>query len=676
MAASLLLLAFFGREIHGNFTAKSLVQRLRTAQLQQVPGIVAQLDGYRKWADPLLQDAVANGAEDSSDKLHASLALLPVDSQQVDYLYGRLLAAEPEQVAIICGALADHREELTDRLWTDVPRPANGREQQFLCTAAALAAFCPDDPRWEENRAETARQLALVSSFFVKYWMDALRPVRGSLLAPLAAVARDPARTDVERSHAADILADYAKDQPELLAELIADAQDAQFAVLFPVLQAHGETAVGGLSSLVEKHAAAYSTSPANEKEVLAKRQANAAVALLRMGRGDQVWPLLKHSPDPRLRSYLIHRFAPLGARAEMLLAPIGDDREEPSIRQALLLGLGEFNPATLPDEIRRSLVLRLLDLYEHHPDAGVHGAADWLLRKWKQGDLVQELDRKLAESHPQRQDRQAKSPRGWFVNRRGQTLAIVPGPTKFTMGSPTTEAQRQEDEGQHEVGLSYTFAIGAKEITVAEYGQFLNENTTVARFNIQQYAPAADCPQVAVDWYDAARYCNWLSDKDGIPKEQWCYVEQDKTVRPAADFLQRRGYRLPTEAEWEHACRAGTVTARYYGETEELLDKYGWHVRNSGGRAQSVGVLKPNDFGLFDLYGNAMEWCNDRYGRFEGGVAHDPLGASEASDRVLRGGGWSLVGSDCRSADRLGYTPDIRNLYFGFRLAAVQSSK
>ncbi len=682
-----LLLGVVGRgmmEAMACFGALVLVEAISSAETAQLPQYLWAVEPLEH-GPPLpsrmllisrLRTMYAESEPDSRDRLHASLALLPVDRAQVDYLYDRLLGAQPHEVPVIRDALARHKDQLLDRLWGVAESPKTSEESQRLRAAAALAHYDLENPRWDEVHEVVASDLVRVPAVYLAAWLESFRPVREKLLPGLAAVYRDPARSDVERSHAADVLADYAKDQPELLAELIADAQDAQFAVLFPVLQAHGEKAVAGLSSLIDKHAAAYSASSATEKEVLAKRQANAAVALLRMGRGATVWPLLKHSPDPRLRSYLIHRFAPLGARAEMLLAPVGDDREEPSIRQALLLGLGEFDPATLPKELREPLLLRLLHLYEHHGDAGVHGAADWLLRKWKHVDQVQELDRKLAENHPQRQGRQARSPRGWFVNGRGQTLAVVPGPTKFTMSSPTTEAQRQADEAQHEVSLSYTFAIGAKEITVAEYAQFLKEDTNVAPIDIQRQAPTADCPQVAVDWYGAARYCNWLSDKDGIPEEQWCYVEQDKTVRPAPDFLQRRGYRLPTEAEWEHACRAGTVTARYYGETDELLDKYGWYVRNSGERSQGVGQLKPNDFGLFDLYGNAFEWCNDWYGRFEGGRAHDPVGPSEASGRVLRGGSWLYEARRCRSAFRLSYLPEYRFHNIGFRLAAVQSSE
>src|SRR6516225_191938 len=114
-----------------------------------------------------------------------------------------------------------------------------------------------------------------------------------------------------------------------------------------------------------------------------------------------------------------------------------------------------------------------------------------------------------------------------------------------------------------------------------------------------------ADLPVVGIDWYMAARYCNWLSKKEGIPEEEWCYEIHGNEFRLKANYLSRRGYRLPTEAEMEFATRAGASTARYYGETEELLPKYAWYLRNSQEQTWPVGSLKPNDLGLFDVQGN-----------------------------------------------------------------------
>ena len=124
--------------------------------------------------------------------------------------------------------------------------------------------------------------------------------------------------------------------------------------------------------------------------------------------------------------------------------------------------------------------------------------------------------------------------------------------------------------------------------------------------------------------WYQAAAYCNWLSQQQKLPEDQWCYEISETDLRaikngdpPAAmklkeNYLSLTGYRLPTEAEMEYATRAGAVTSRYYGETEELLAKYAWYIKNSKEKTWPVGSLKPNDLGLFDVQGNVFTWCQE----------------------------------------------------------------
>ena len=118
--------------------------------------------------------------------------------------------------------------------------------------------------------------------------------------------------------------------------------------------------------------------------------------------------------------------------------------------------------------------------------------------------------------------------------------------------------------------------------------------------------------------------YCNWLSEQEGLPKDQWCYLPNEagayaEGMTIPADVLERTGYRLPTEAEWEYACRAGAVTSRYYGHSIDLLDAYAWYQANSKEHAWTCGSLLPNDLGLFDMLGNVFEWCQDQHGRVRG---------------------------------------------------------
>jgi formylglycine-generating enzyme required for sulfatase activity len=193
--------------------------------------------------------------------------------------------------------------------------------------------------------------------------------------------------------------------------------------------------------------------------------------------------------------------------------------------------------------------------------------------------------------------------------------------------------------------------------------------------------SPGPDCP-IGVSWYDAAKYCRWLSEREGIAEEQMCYppvAEIEKCwggntpLRLPADYLQRTGYRLPTEAEWEHACRAQTATAYSFGGAAGLLDRYGWYIMNAEQRTWPVGQKRPNDVGLFDMHGNVLQWCQDVYrdlGHEDVEDKEDLKNVRNTDSRSSRGGAFEVHALSARSSNRVGRPAGDRYTAIGFRPA------
>jgi len=261
------------------------------------------------------------------------------------------------------------------------------------------------------------------------------------------------------------------------------------------------------------------------------------------------------------------------------------------------------------------------------------------------------------------------------FTNSIGMKFVLIPEGT-FTMGSPSDESGRGNDERQHRVTLSKGFYMQTTEVTVGQWRAFIQDTGfrtdaetkggayiwTGEKWELKAgyywdnpgFSQGEDNPVTCLSWNDVQEFIRWLSRKEG------------------------KSYRLPTEAEWEYACRAGSTTAFANGGITELLcgydpnlDAMGWYCGNSGKKTHPVAQKNPNAWGLYDMHGNVYEWCQDWCEKdYPSGHVTNPKGPSSGKYRVLRGGGWGNDARNCRSAFRGGDRPDYRYGYVGFRVA------
>jgi formylglycine-generating enzyme required for sulfatase activity len=232
------------------------------------------------------------------------------------------------------------------------------------------------------------------------------------------------------------------------------------------------------------------------------------------------------------------------------------------------------------------------------------------------------------------------------FKNSAGMEFVLIK-PGKFLIGSPEDEPGRYTGERPHRVNLTKPFYLQATEVTQGQWQALMGNNPASHK------GCGNNCPIEQVSWDDVQRFIQKLNQKEGTDK-----------------------YRLPTEAEWEYACRAGSTSAFPNGPITMLqcgvdanLDAIGWYCGNSKDAIKPVAGKKPNAWGLYDMLGNVQEWCQDWFGPYPDDEVVDPKGPKKGSYRVMRGGVWYSPARDVRCASRFGSPPHYRFRYIGFRL-------
>jgi serine/threonine protein kinase len=385
--------------------------------------------------------------------------------------------------------------------------------------------------------------------------------------------------TENQKLAAALVLASADREYAEFCYDRLLKAKPDELVPIARLLSEREKDLVSRLAEVLEE--APKPGQPSDEEQD--RRRANAACVLIALRGDERGWSLLRFVADPQARSFLIATLGPAGVAPESLVARLKDPRTSCSSRRALIQSIGDVPRLAWPPDLYASVVKSLPAVYRDDPDAGVHGAAKWLLLQWGLGAEIKRIDDELARNPNVAPGFQ------WRISREGLTLITVDDRT-----------------------LDRVFEVSDTEITV-EFYQGFDRNVDYS----PEISPERACPINGVSYYEAAAFCNWLSSCEGLPEREACYepmkagVDIEGTAyQPVPGYRERGGFRLPDNTEFAAFCAAGTTTSRYCGDSDILIGRYAWTWTNKTSKAHPVAGRLPNDLGLFDTLGNLTEWC------------------------------------------------------------------
>lgn len=679
LAATLLGVVGFSasrlREQQHQLSATALVDAVATADSQTLPRLLDRLTVDADRTLPLVQSRLNQLDARDDNWLNLALAELTVDPQApTGQLLVYLPEARPAEVGPIATALAARGAEIKTSVWQLLLANTVSDEQQ-LRLACLAAKFDPTDDRWQRIAQPVIRALVRQHPLDIGTFTSALLPARDVLAPVVVAIVREGHLDAAERRAAMSIVARYATEEAATLVELATSAEPEEFRLIYPAIARQADAAMPVLSKIATANVRIVQFSQQDSWkspheierafDAAQGRRATAAIALWRLGDPEIVENALASGGDPELRAWLIEQIVPLGVPAMALQDKIVDT-DDVAMRQACILAIGQADFDSLPQHALQQLNARIAFSYVHDADPGVHAACRWLLdARLNNRELLNDLDEQLELSE--------SLERMWRHGPNRHLFSNIRVPKDFRSGSPKDELWRETDETPRNNPRSRTIAVAIYETTVAQYRKFR------PRTGNSFYAPEPDCPINNTTWFDAAAYCRWLSELDGIAEDQMVYppLEEIKPgMRLPANWQDRTGYRLPNEVEWEYACRANTKSARYCGDGIALLRQYAWYLNYSDDRALPVGKLKPNDFGLFDTLGNVAERCHQQ-GNLPASAessGEDPSTPSSSlvinsNQGTARGGEFADVAQNIRAARVYGVPASAEWGTVGFRV-------
>jgi serine/threonine protein kinase/formylglycine-generating enzyme required for sulfatase activity len=683
--------------------AASLVSKIETADFGKLADEFKKLPALRAIVDPKLKAALEQTKPDSDERLKLSLALLPTDPTQLDSLVERLQSAQSSQVQLIVEQLRPHKEKILESMWSAIE---GENKAAWLPVASALADYDPSNERWRGIAAKVSDNLVR-DPLRASTWIELLRPAALQLnpeLKQIYAATPDATRSQAQIDLATDILETYAAADFPVLHELILSGRPEQFARLFNEYEAFRTEALAQLRDDVARTFVPDSNASADEVEKARlqwiARQANAAVALMRLEDPQPVYQFLTVDRDPEALSQFIYRIRGREVSPSLLVksfqelvklpTPLDANERRQNILRlyGMILGLGEFTVDQLPTTDREGLIEQLSGIYGQHPNRAVHSALGWLLRRWGQEERVRAIDETPLEYD-------ASGVREWYVMeveppvdlktmlktpQDADRYSIDPiAPIYFTMlVFPGGEFEMGEVGETEPVEISGPIAVSDREVTWRQFSPIDGDDRRQSwekqfKKELGGRRLLPEEPVFGVSWFESVNYCRWLTAARMPGEKNQSYAKKEFTAEQSKGGWvsfndpkdwewpmdpKKPGFRLLTEREWEYVARGGMETTYSFGTSEALLNEYGWYDKNSGGWSHPTAMLRPSVAGLFDIHGNLNEWTDDWY--------------TKGSYRVNRGGCWGFVAAYCRSALRSWYTPGFRSNDLGFRVALV----
>ncbi len=701
------------KEVAKQEQAASIVEQLNVADESELPHLVQQARQQSRIKN-LLQNQFDSSKQGSTARYRAAIGLLPgneavvrevcfawLDSNWAEWIYIR------NQLSSQLSVVDKWTEEYVQ---ADVDAMEDSRLARFVAIKAAVSKESLEptielsESDWERVTSAVMQELLRDPSQLV-YASEALVSIHNRL-DPGLARRLDYERKDLvpEASLAARMLSQFLVKMHDKLMEIGANSKSEWIPVLF------GKARDDALfrNQMLELLKLPIRQESWNIKIADSRARAIAATLLFTLGEQESVWRLLCQREDTTVRALIIEWLPTIQGDPVALLqkaSSLIEDRprhiervingassqrvpnpwlfdDDSSLLRAVLKTIGNYPPRIVQRSVDESFWIRITERYEFDPDPGVHSTCEWLLRRLDRITIVDEISSRLLATQAQRGD--------WSCVSNGHSMAILRGPIDYEAGSNELDPYRDAGEStdpidgkretwsedhRHPKRIDRTFMIALHETRFIQMHAF---DTSFHEKHNKSLGPKLEHPACRVSWRLAAAYCNWLSLQENIPEDQWCFVKVNNgEMGLAPNYLQRRGYRLPTEAEWEYACRAGSSTRTYLGDSEELLLRNVWYVENAREKILSIpGTFKPNGLGLFDMLGNVEEWCMDGFdnrnpeSRFKMEDRESPLDFELASNRIVRGGSIYSMPYEVRAAEYSNFFPSYREGNIGFRVA------